>query len=587
MANYSEGCSTVGSFGYASRFTLYVELSNRDGNPATNKSIVDYHAYLENTSGGGTFTSQTRLYFTVNNSVIKDTTSSVTGPRNGRVEIASGSIEITHNDDGKKTIPFQALVKSTNYGVSSNIQNNFELTTIPRASSISCSTTYIGANPTINIRSASNSFTHTIIYSFFDLRETIATDLPGGNYTDWTIPGSFYSQIPDSPSGQGTIHCNTYSDGSLIGQTSTTFTVNTEESICKPNVIGSIKDINEKTLNLTGDETKIVRNVSTVLATIKASANKDSSIKTKSVNGIVISGNELEIEKSSASSFTFVAIDTRGYETSYDLTPDIIEYIPLSINANFLRPQPTTGEVKLTYSGKYFDGSFGLKDNSLTIYWKYKLASDEEWIDGGILTPEVKDNRINESTISLGTIFDYQEVYDFQLVAIDELNTVTLKAQVSAGIPIFNWGKDFFNVNAKLNLFGKNLLEIIFPIGSTYITQENLNPNEILGFGTWERSKGKVLIGLDENDSDFATIGKTGGEKKHIMTIDEMPKHRHKTQGYNKTHYGIDDGAMSLARWTLDGDPQEYGPVLEEGQSQPFNITQPYEVVGYMWIRRA
>lgn len=464
MAIYSAGCSAVGDFGYASRFTLYVVLTNRDGNPTTNQSIVDYNVYFENTSGGGTFTARTRLYFAINGSVIRDETLSITGPRNGSISIASGSITVPHNADGTKSVAFQALVQGVTYGISSNIENSFTLTTIPRASIITCSTANIGTNPTINIKSASNLFTHTIIYSFFDLSETIATDLPGGNYTDWTIPETFYSQIPNSPSGQGTIYCNTYSAGSLIGQTSNTFTVNTDESICKPNVVGSIKDINEKTLSLTGDETKIVRNVSTVLASIEASANKNSSIDSKSVNGVIITGNELQIEKSSASSFTFAATDSRGYDNSYNVTPEIIEYIPLSINAKFLRPQPTTGEVKLTYSGKCFDGSFGLKDNSLTIYWKYKLASNEEWIDGGILTPEVKENKIIETTISLGTIFDYQEVYDFQLIAIDKLNTTITNAQVSAGIPIFNWGKDFFNVNGDIkvknsSIFGTVLFE--------------------------------------------------------------------------------------------------------------------------------
>jgi hypothetical protein len=117
MATYSQGCSNVGSFTYGSRFTLYVELTNRDGNPATNKSTVDYNVYFENTSGGGTFTSNTRLYFAINGGVKKDSTSSITGPRNGRVSIASGSIEVDHNDDGRKKIGFHALVNSTSFGI--------------------------------------------------------------------------------------------------------------------------------------------------------------------------------------------------------------------------------------------------------------------------------------------------------------------------------------------------------------------------------------------------------------------------------------------------------------------------------------
>lgn len=64
-----------------------------------------------------------------------------------------------------------------------------------------------------------------------------------------------------------------------------------------------------------------------------------------------------------------------------------------------------------------------------------------------------------------------------------------------------------------LNQMQDNLLQLVFPIGSTYITQDRKNPNSILGFGTWERLKGKVCLGLDEDDRDLNVIGETGGEK--------------------------------------------------------------------------
>lgn len=136
MATYSVTCSNVGSFTHGNRFTLYVKLSNRDGNPATNKSVVDYEAYFENTSGGGTFSSKTRLYFAINGKVIKDSTGEVTGPRNGKVTIAQGSITVDHNPDGNKSVGFQALVQSTNLGIYGNIENSFALTKIPRYTSI-------------------------------------------------------------------------------------------------------------------------------------------------------------------------------------------------------------------------------------------------------------------------------------------------------------------------------------------------------------------------------------------------------------------------------------------------------------------
>ena len=38
---------------------------------------------------------------------------------------------------------------------------------------------------------------------------------------------------------------------------------------------------------------------------------------------------------------------------------------------------------------------------------------------------------------------------------------------------------------------------------------------------------GRVPVGLDENDSDFDTLGATLGEKKHTLTVSEIPSHYH------------------------------------------------------------
>lgn len=39
--------------------------------------------------------------------------------------------------------------------------------------------------------------------------------------------------------------------------------------------------------------------------------------------------------------------------------------------------------------------------------------------------------------------------------------------------------------------------------------------------------KGKVVVMRDENDTDFDTVGETGGEKTHTLTSAEMPSHTH------------------------------------------------------------
>ena len=40
-------------------------------------------------------------------------------------------------------------------------------------------------------------------------------------------------------------------------------------------------------------------------------------------------------------------------------------------------------------------------------------------------------------------------------------------------------------------------------------------------------TKGRTIVGLNADDADFNTIGKTLGEKTHTLTVAEMPKHNH------------------------------------------------------------
>lgn len=137
-----------------------------------------------------------------------------------------------------------------------------------------------------------------------------------------------------------------------------------------------------------------------------------------------------------------------------------------------------------------------------------------------------------------------------------------------------------------LNGMQRDLMQLVFPIGSTYITQDNTNPATILEFGTWERLKGKVCLGLDEDDEKLNEIGKTGGEKEHTLTIEEMPSHSHsiKKQVDNNSGSQIVVGSGSSSLFYQNGNE---ATTNNAGGGQAHNNMPPYETVGYMWIRRA
>jgi microcystin-dependent protein len=43
--------------------------------------------------------------------------------------------------------------------------------------------------------------------------------------------------------------------------------------------------------------------------------------------------------------------------------------------------------------------------------------------------------------------------------------------------------------------------------------------------------RGRFIVGYDASDADYNSIEKMGGEKEHMLTIEEMPRHDHTTHG--------------------------------------------------------
>lgn len=140
------------------------------------------------------------------------------------------------------------------------------------------------------------------------------------------------------------------------------------------------------------------------------------------------------------------------------------------------------------------------------------------------------------------------------------------------------------------------IVDRIYPIGSIYITLSDFNPGTMIG-GTWEIfGAGKTLVGVDVNDADFDEAGKTGGEKAHTLTVEEMPTHRHdtvpsyssSTLSTNSNNHGKLLGAPAAAGWATSSrnDDANNHPIQTAGSGHAHNIMQPY-ITTYFWQRTA
>lgn len=64
-----------------------------------------------------------------------------------------------------------------------------------------------------------------------------------------------------------------------------------------------------------------------------------------------------------------------------------------------------------------------------------------------------------------------------------------------------------------------SIIDSVYPIGSIYISVNNVNPSTLWTNTTWVAwGSGKVPIGVDANDTDFATVEQTGGAKSNSVT---------------------------------------------------------------------
>jgi len=125
------------------------------------------------------------------------------------------------------------------------------------------------------------------------------------------------------------------------------------------------------------------------------------------------------------------------------------------------------------------------------------------------------------------------------------------------------------------------MLDWFYPIGTIYeTTSSDLDTvdkvNAHFG-GTWEfYGAGRVLV-AKSTDTEFDTIGKTGGEKTHTLSVAEMPSHSHSktviprdtqwvapSEGWN---YSYTNGA-TYTHYTDD-----------TGGGGAHNNLQPYQVV--------
>lgn len=471
--------------------TLKFEWSQSSQSVANNTTTISWTMKLIMSSGYSISSSASKDWSVTVNGTKYSGSNTVGVSAGGTKTLASGSTTIGHNSDGTKTFSysfsqeFAITYNGSSVGTKSG-SGSGTLNTIARASSISGGTGNIGSNVTITISRASNSFTHTLTYSFGSLSGTIATKTTSTSVS-WTIPTSFYAQIPNAKSGTGTIKCETFNGSTSIGSKSISFTakVTGSEPTLNPQAYVASDSI---TAQLTGSTTKFIKNFTTVTVSTGASTKNSATIKSQKItcgNQSISSGSGT-ISNPESDKFTFSATDSRGYTTTQTLTRTLVNYVNPTIAWSSVNIS-TDGIATLKVNGVCFNGSFGAVNNTIKVQYQYK-ADGGSWSSWSDFTLTRNGNNYTGTASVSG--LDYRKKYVFKAWIGDKFfdlkqnNGVYTAEKAVKCIPIFDWGENDFNFNVPVYYQG-SLIPPYTTSGNRWGVSTSVDTNGIMEVGKY------------------------------------------------------------------------------------------------------
>lgn len=230
---------------------------------------------------------------------------------------------------------------------------------------------------------------------------------------------------------------------------------------------------------------------------------------------------------------------------------------------------------------------------------KLWVNPDEEILVSTIELTEETGNDPNKVMNQKGVTKALNEVLDNATSKAGQAQTTADNAQTTAT-----------NALNKVNSLGSladmdlsALINMLYPIGSVKITTSSANPSTYITGTTWVAwGAGKVPVGVDTSDNDFKTAEKTGGEKTHTLTTNEMPAHTHSNAirfyypgaegsfAYNAGDILVSTSSADITYKSTAGtsDKASSNVFTDKiaGNSAAHNNLQPY-ITCYMWKRTA
>lgn len=510
----------------------------------------------------------------VNGSTVHDASHTVSCGSGQTVGIADGYTTVSHNADGSKSISVSASFSCDNTSYyaprTGSCSGSLTLTTIPRASSISIDSPSIECGNTININgsSASKNFTHKI-YATWNGKTSELVTIASGTTTpsfSYTIPTAWEKDLPNSTSGIATFTLETFSGSNSVGSKSVNATIKVRSGVVPS--IDSIKitDANSVCAGIG----QIVQSQSRLKFAIIYSGAQGSTVTSVSTKfeGQTYNGSSFTtdiVQGSGSISYTTTIYDSRGRSSQVSGKVTVSAYSSpklTNVTAKRANSSYTIDEASGTYALLHFKVGFTslTGKNATSFYIQYRASGASSWTkinswdNNYTLEQDYKAGNLFTSTtstyeIAFGVKDSFMSDYSWKVVTVTPTYTLINFGKDGKSLTFFGQDGNSANtltINGDLainsvkentsstkllvangstvmyrdwNKLVNSIKSAMYPVGSVYITYNNVNPGTFLG-GTWVQfGQGRTLVGEgtgnDGSTSMSFTANSTGGSYKH------------------------------------------------------------------------
>lgn len=438
---------------------------------------------------------------------------------------------------------------------------------------------------TIDTNRASSGFTHTLEYAFAGLTaQPIATGV--GASVSWTPPLSLLDLIPSALSATLTLTTKTYNGGTYIGVKTTALTLRVPAGSAFEPDFGTITN-SETVTAVSTNVGAYVQNFSKLALAITSPTEAYSSpivSFTITAAGQTITAQSGTTPAPLAASGTVAIVgtvtDARGRTHSETVNVSVLAHSLPSVAGVQFRRSLSGGT--LDENGTYVRADLNVasrslivsavEKNTLKIEMFTRLRGESSWGAAAATINPVSNTYLGDFAFG---IYSVGSSYDLLMKLTDVLGAVTdVNGTITtAGIFVHFGGRgegigigkywEQGSVDAKGQMFqndgrevaDEDVLSLLIPSGTMVEFAGTTQPSQWLFcngqslvradyptlfaaigvvYGAADSThfnvpdkRGRVSVGFDSTQTEFDTLGETGGAKTHTLTVAEMPSHQH------------------------------------------------------------